>query len=80
MGQRENVVRTNLWAKQLSICGQAAVDKVVMQQAEFIHREAMFGWKRRAVIFMVDERQGHSAYVLGSKGNLASNGCLGTAI
>lgn len=64
----------------MSICGQAAVDKVVMQQPEFIHREAMVGRKRRTVVFVVDERQGHSAYTLDSKGNLASNGCLGTAI
>jgi hypothetical protein len=51
-----------------------------VEQPELVHRKAMVGRKRRAVVFVVDERQGHGAYASVSKGDLASYGRHRTAI
>lgn len=59
VGQGEDVVGADVRAQQCLVGGQPAVDQVVMQQAELVHREAVFGGELRAVVFVVDQRQRH---------------------
>lgn len=59
VGQGEDLVGADVRAQQGLISGQPAVDQVVVQQAELVHREAVFGGELRAVVFVVDQRQRH---------------------
>ncbi|MCY1432044.1 hypothetical protein D9M71_480270 [compost metagenome] len=59
MGQGEDVVGADVRAQQGLVGGQPAVDQVVVQQAELVHRAAVFSGELRAVIFVVDQRQRH---------------------
>ncbi|MNN53648.1 hypothetical protein D3C81_1684140 [compost metagenome] len=65
VGQGEDVVGADLRAQQCLLGGQAAVDQVIVEQAELVHREAVLGWKRRAVVVVVDQGQGHDGFKQG---------------
>ena len=60
MGQLQDRGRAQLGAQQLAGRGHAAGNQVVVQQAEFLHREAMVGREGRAVVVVIDQRQGHT--------------------
>ncbi|MNW05433.1 hypothetical protein D3C71_2016790 [compost metagenome] len=79
MGQGEDVVGADVRAQQGLVGGQPAVDKVVVQQAELVHREAVFGRELRAVVFVVDQRQRHGGFAIGASADLAMAGdCCGS--
>src|SRR5690606_19546869 len=59
MGQSENVSCAKLGAQNLCVGGQTAIDQVIAQQAEFVHREAVSRWQWRAVVVVKYQRQGH---------------------
>ena len=63
MRQGEDVVGADLGTQQVGVAGQAAVDQVVAQQAEFVHRKAVIRRKLGAVVFVVDQRQGHGNFI-----------------
>ena len=72
VGQGEDVVGADLGAQQRRVGGQPAGDQVVAQQAELVHREAMVRREFRAVVVVVDQRQGHGGFVRWACADLAS--------
>ncbi|MCY1404764.1 hypothetical protein D9M71_199830 [compost metagenome] len=75
MGQGEDIVGADLRAQQVLVGGQSTVDQVIAQQAELVHRKAVLGGKRRAVVVVVDQRQGHGRFLSKSELDLASCAC-----
>ncbi|MCY1423999.1 hypothetical protein D9M71_397290 [compost metagenome] len=60
VGQGEDIHRAERRTDQLLVAGQAAVDEVIPQQPELLHREAMVLRERRAVVVVIDQWQGHA--------------------
>ena len=62
MGQGQNVCRAQRRAQQLAVFGEAAVHQVVTQQAKLVHGEPVVRRELRAVVFVVDQWQGHGIF------------------
>src|SRR5690606_19535167 len=59
MGLREDVRCTRLGVQICRVRGQTAVDQVIAQQPEPLHRKTVPRWQRRAVVVVEYQRQGH---------------------
>ncbi|MNI98275.1 hypothetical protein D3C73_1570920 [compost metagenome] len=59
MGQGQYLGWADSGPVQLFVAGQAAVQEVLVEQAELLHGEAVLRRERRAVVVVVDQRQEH---------------------
>lgn len=66
MCEGENLGRAQFRAQQIGVPDQAAVHQVIAQQAKLVHREAVIRRELGAVVFVVDQRQGHCQNFNGS--------------
>jgi hypothetical protein len=59
MSEGENIRRAQVRAQQIGVAGQATVHQVIAQQAKLVHGEAVIRRELGAVVFVVDQGQGH---------------------